>query len=77
MQTKEQIHNANVLAKAMAQQKILCKADEAYEALTSLLMMEYSSLLEPIDTIHLHNAVEVLCKFNAKRVYNDLAKELQ
>jgi hypothetical protein len=33
MQTKEQIHNANLLQQAMEQQKIASKAAQVYEAL--------------------------------------------
>lgn len=76
MQTPQHIHNANILAQAMTQQNVATKAQVVSSALNDFLNLPYDQFIEPIDTMALYKAQEVLAKFNARKMYEELATQL-
>ena len=80
MQTPEQIHNANLLVQAMRVQSTATMADVASSAISNLLNREPEQEFEnfePLDTLHLLKAQEVLKKLNAQVVLKKLTEQIR
>ncbi len=77
MQTQEQIHNASLIAEAMTQQNVATRAQVASDALTALLNLPYDQFVEPIETLALYKAQEVLAKFIPRKMQEELVKQLR
>lgn len=80
MQTPEQIHNTNLLVQAMRVQSTATMADVAASAISNVLNrepeQEFESF-EPLDTLHLLKAQEVLKKLNAQVVLKKLTEQIR
>ena len=77
MQTKEQVHNANVLQEAIKMQNVATKAENIANAINEFLLLDYKALLQPDAILALFNARDFLVNVNVRKEMEELAKQLK
>jgi len=77
MQTKEQVHNANLLQEAIKMQHVATKAKSLANAMNEFLNLDYKRLLQPDAILALYNARDFLVNVNTRKEMEELTKQLK